>query len=155
MIETIALVASIALPLTNIPMIIKSLSASLLRLFPVVNGTMGVLGVSCGRVPSGLHSHDIVWKTFCVANIVLFTGLPFAHFFIIERESNMELFKMAKEAMAMRGRLAEMEKVLKSKIFKVQTKLNLPRLAGPGARTKLRKIAQLHSAGRKKISGVP
>jgi len=31
----------------------------------------------------------------------------------------MELFKMAKEAMAMRGKLSEMEKILKSKVFEV------------------------------------
>jgi len=72
MMEKIALVAAIMLPLWNIPLIvrvIKRKSSSDISLY-------WVLGVWCCfllMAPQAFRSPDVVWKTFNIANLILFT----------------------------------------------------------------------------------
>lgn len=72
--QKIGLIASICLPLWNIPLIRKILkrkSSKDLSLTWVV----GVWVCSLLIVPSGFLSGDIILKTFSVVNIILFTGV--------------------------------------------------------------------------------
>lgn len=74
MIHKIGLVAAIVLPLWNIPLILRiirrksSQDISLCWVF-------GVWICLLLMFPSGLLSTDIVWKTFNIGNILLFTGV--------------------------------------------------------------------------------
>ena len=75
--ETIGLIASICLPLWNIPLIlniVKRKSSADLSLMWV----LGVWVCSLLMLPSGLMSKDIVLKAFSVVNITLFTGVTIA-----------------------------------------------------------------------------
>ena len=76
-IDKIGLVASISLPLWNIPLIIKIVkrrsSADI-----SMSWVMGVWGCSLLMLPSGLLSKDIVLKAFSVVNILFFTGVMIA-----------------------------------------------------------------------------
>ena len=72
MIDTIGLIASIALPLWNIPLminIVRRKSSSDISMWWV----MGVWVCILLMAPSGLKSQDIVWRTFNLMNLVLFT----------------------------------------------------------------------------------
>ncbi|MFH1714928.1 MAG: hypothetical protein ABH857_01875 [Elusimicrobiota bacterium] len=72
MIIKIALIASIILPLWNIPLvyrIYKRKSADDISMFWVI----GVWVCLVFMFPSGLVSTDIVWKTFNIANLSLFS----------------------------------------------------------------------------------
>ena len=79
LIEQIGLAASVALPLWNIPLMIRihqrksssDLSASWL---------WGVWVCSLLMLPKGLMSTDIVLKAFSVVNITLFTGVMIVAF---------------------------------------------------------------------------
>lgn len=73
-IERIGLMASIMMPLWNIPLIVKivrrrsSQDISMSWLF-------GVWICSILMAPSGFISKDIVWRCFNIVNLVLFTGV--------------------------------------------------------------------------------
>jgi hypothetical protein len=72
MIDKIALVASIALPLCNLPLIlriIKRRSSDDISIF----WAMGVWLCLLAMLPSGLKSDFLVWKVFSVANFSLFS----------------------------------------------------------------------------------
>ena len=72
MIDTIGFIASIALPLWNIPLminIIRRKSSADISLWWV----MGVWICILLMAPSGLKSQDVVWRTFNLMNLVLFT----------------------------------------------------------------------------------
>ena len=74
LIEQIGLVASIALPLWNIPLmmkIIKRRSAEDISL----GWVMGVWVCILFMAPSGFTSKDIVWRAFNIMNLILFTGV--------------------------------------------------------------------------------
>lgn len=79
LVEKIALLASIGLPLWNIPLIInickrkssEDLSTSWL---------LGVWVCSLLMLPNGLVSDDIVLKTFSIVNITLFSGVVIVAF---------------------------------------------------------------------------
>ena len=74
LIEQIGLVASVSLPLWNIPLIrniIKRKSSADISLMWV----LGVWGCSLFMLPAGIISEDIVLKMFSIVNIVLFTGV--------------------------------------------------------------------------------
>ena len=76
MIEKIALVAAVILPLWNIPMIVRIIrrkSSKDVSLFWAI----GVWVCLALMFPAGLRSNDIVWKTFNIINIILFTGVAF------------------------------------------------------------------------------
>ena len=79
LVEQVGLVASIGLPLWNIPLIIRIVkrrsSADL-----SMTWVMGVWVCSLLMVPSGFMSKDIVWRSFSVVNAVLFTGVVIAAF---------------------------------------------------------------------------
>lgn len=71
MMQKIALIAAIILPLWNIPLIyriIKRKSSKDLSLYWL----FGVLVCFLLMFPASLSSPDIVWKTFNIVNLVLF-----------------------------------------------------------------------------------
>jgi uncharacterized protein with PQ loop repeat len=72
MIKTMGLIAAIILPLWNIPLvirIIKRKSSKDISLF----WALGVWVCLLGMFPAGLVSNDIIWKTFNIINLILFT----------------------------------------------------------------------------------
>ena len=73
-IEQVGLVASIAMPLWNIPLMIRIIrrksSADISMAW-----LMGVWICSLLMAPSGFVSKDIVWRTFNIMNLILFTGV--------------------------------------------------------------------------------
>ena len=72
MLETIGLIASIALPLWNIPLminIVKRKSSADISLWWVLGVWICILLMA----PSGFKSTDVVWRTFNMMNLVLFT----------------------------------------------------------------------------------
>ncbi len=74
MIKTLGLIAAIILPLWNIPLIIRIIkrkSSKDISLF----WALGVWVCLLGMFPSGLVSTDIIWKTFNIINLVLFTAV--------------------------------------------------------------------------------
>lgn len=76
MIDKIALIASIALPLWNIPLvirIIKRRSSEDISLFWAI----GVWVCLLAMLPSGLKNDFIVWKVFVIANFILFSFVAF------------------------------------------------------------------------------
>ncbi|MFH1854256.1 MAG: hypothetical protein ABH815_02980 [Candidatus Omnitrophota bacterium] len=76
MIDKIALVASIILPLWNIPLvirIIKRRSSEDISVFWAVGVWVCLLAI----LPSGLKSDFIVWKAFAIGNFVFFSGVTF------------------------------------------------------------------------------
>ncbi len=76
MLEKIGLIAAIVLPFFNIPLIIKMIrrkSSSDISM----TWAIGVWICILLMFPSGVQSRDIVWKTFNIVNIVLFSGVFF------------------------------------------------------------------------------
>ena len=74
MIQTIGLVASIILPLWNIPLILKIIQRKSSRDVSL-SWALGVWGCLALMLPSGIVSRDLVWKTFTVVNFLLFSGV--------------------------------------------------------------------------------
>ena len=72
MIQTIALVGSIALPLCNIPLIIKIVRRKSSRDVSL-EWAVGVWICLLLMAPAGLISPDFVWKTYTIINFVLFS----------------------------------------------------------------------------------
>jgi len=73
-IEKVGLVAAIALPLWNIPLIariIQRRSSRDISLWWV----LGVWGCIILMAPSGFRSADVVWRTFNIVNCFLFTAV--------------------------------------------------------------------------------
>lgn len=79
MVEQVGLAASIGLPLWNIPLIIRIIkrhsSADISMAW-----VMGVWTCSLLMAPSGFISKDIVWRSFSIVNLILFTGVVIAVF---------------------------------------------------------------------------
>ena len=79
LVEQVGLAASIGLPLWNIPLIIRIVkrrsSADLSMAW-----VMGVWVCSLLIVPSGFMSKDIVWRSFSIGNVILFTGVVIVAF---------------------------------------------------------------------------
>lgn len=74
LISTVGLVAAVVLPLFNIPLIlriIKRKSSQDISLTWVIGVWVCILLMA----PSGIASSDVVWRTFNIVNIVLFTGV--------------------------------------------------------------------------------
>ncbi|MBI4845100.1 MAG: hypothetical protein HY810_01265 [Candidatus Omnitrophica bacterium] len=74
MITKIALIAAVILPLWNIPLIlriIKRKSAEDISLY----WAFGVWICLMLMFPQALTSKDIVWKTFSIANLILFSAV--------------------------------------------------------------------------------
>ncbi len=77
LVENIGLVAGIIMPLFNIPLIVKIIrrrsSADI-----SIAWAMGVWICALLMAPSGFTSKDIVWRSFNIVNLVLFTGVVIA-----------------------------------------------------------------------------
>ena len=74
LVEVVGLVAAVALPLWNIPLILRITrrkSSGDLSLW----WTFGVLGCLVLMLPAGLSSPDPVFRVFTVANIILFSAV--------------------------------------------------------------------------------
>ena len=87
MYEKIALIAAVILPLWNIPLIlriIKRRSSEDISL----SWALGVWVCLLLMFPAGIASSDIVWKTFNIVNLILFSGVVFTAFFF--RNKNKE-----------------------------------------------------------------
>jgi len=74
MLTKIALVSAIVLPLWNIPLIIKIIRRKSSKDISLA-WALGVWVCLLGMFPAGIVSPDIVWKTFNIVNIVLFSGV--------------------------------------------------------------------------------
>jgi uncharacterized protein with PQ loop repeat len=73
-IEKIGLLASIMLPLWNIPLIIKIIRRQSSE--DISRGWLWGVWVCCVLMaPAGFASSDIVWRTFNMVNLVLFTAI--------------------------------------------------------------------------------
>ncbi|HPB68063.1 MAG TPA: hypothetical protein PLT76_05870 [Candidatus Omnitrophota bacterium] len=71
-VEKVGLVAAVALPLWNIPLILKIIRRQSSRDISLA-WALGVWVCIVVMAPSGFRSADIVWRTFNIINFVLFT----------------------------------------------------------------------------------
>ncbi len=74
LVEQIGLVASIAMPLWNIPLIVKIIKRKSSQDISMA-WLLGVWICCLLMAPSGFMSKDIVWRCFNVMNLILFTGV--------------------------------------------------------------------------------
>ena len=74
MMQTVGLIGAIALPFWNIPLILK-IGRRRSSKDISVSWTLGVFGCLVLMLPAALTSLDVVFKTFSMLNIVLFTGV--------------------------------------------------------------------------------
>lgn len=74
MIDTIALIASIILPLWNLPLIMRIIKRKSSRDIST-SWALGVWICFILMMPSALMSDELVWKTFTIANMTLFTAV--------------------------------------------------------------------------------
>jgi len=74
MIEKIAFIAAIALPMWNIPLIIRIVKRKSSKDISIY-WALGVWICLLLMAPQGLTSSDLVWRTFIIANITLFTAV--------------------------------------------------------------------------------
>lgn len=72
--QTIGLIAAVILPLWNIPLIMKIVKRKSSRDISL-SWALGVWVCILLMAPSGFISVDIVWKTFNIINVVLFTAV--------------------------------------------------------------------------------
>ena len=72
MIETIALIASITLPIWNIPLIVRMISRKSSDDVSVA-WAVGVWVSFALMAPQGFTSDDIVWKVFNITNLAMFS----------------------------------------------------------------------------------
>ena len=70
--KTIAFIAAIALPLFNIPLIVRIIKRKSSDDMSV-SWALGVWICFLLMAPESLHSPDIVWRAFSIMNIILFT----------------------------------------------------------------------------------
>ena len=74
MIQTIALVGAVMLPLWNIPLIIRIIKRKSSQDISI-SWVLGVWGCLVLMAPSGFTSADIVWKVFNTMNLLLFSAV--------------------------------------------------------------------------------
>ena len=74
MIEKIGLIAAVALPLWNIPLIVRIGQRRSSKDISLA-WALGVWGCLAAMLPSGLISADPVFKTFTVVNLALFSAV--------------------------------------------------------------------------------
>ncbi len=87
MIQKVALIAAVVLPLWNIPLIIRMIkrkSSEDISLYWV----FGVWTCLLLMLPAGIASVDIVWKTFNIVNILLFSAVVFTAFLYRKKKKN-------------------------------------------------------------------
>ena len=73
-VEYIGLAASIAMPLWNIPLIVKIVKRRSSQDISM-GWVMGVWVCALLMAPSGFASKDMVWRAFNMMNLILFTGV--------------------------------------------------------------------------------
>ena len=73
-IEKIGLIAAVILPLWNIPLILKIIRRRSSRDISMA-WALGVWVCIILMAPSGFRSTDVVWRTFNMINLVLFTAV--------------------------------------------------------------------------------
>ena len=76
-VEKVGLVASIVMPLFNIPLIIRIIRRRS-SMDISMSWVMGIWVCALLMAPSGFISKDIVWRCFNIVNLVLFTGVVIA-----------------------------------------------------------------------------
>ena len=76
-IERIGLIASIVMPLWNIPLIVKIVQRRSSKDISI-SWAMGVWICAILMAPSGFTSKDMVWRCYNIVNLVLFTGVVIA-----------------------------------------------------------------------------
>jgi len=74
MTQKIALIAAIILPLWNIPLIVRVIKRKSSRDISI-HWAIGVWVCFILMAPEAVKSSDIVWKSFNIVNLVLFTGV--------------------------------------------------------------------------------
>lgn len=74
MIKTISLIASVVLPMFNIPLIIRVVRRKSSNDISLT-WAWGVWICLLLMAPSGFTSTDLVWKTFNIVNLTLFTAV--------------------------------------------------------------------------------
>ena len=74
--EKIALVASVVLPLWNIPFIVRIIQRRSSEDISL-SWALGVWTCFLLMFPSGLKSSDVVWRTFNIMNFILFSFVTF------------------------------------------------------------------------------
>ncbi len=72
--ETISLICAVIMPLFNIPLILKILKRKSSQDISLV-WALGIWVCIILMAPSGFQSKDIVWRTFNITNIILFTAV--------------------------------------------------------------------------------
>ncbi|MBI4115511.1 MAG: hypothetical protein HY447_02940 [Candidatus Omnitrophica bacterium] len=72
MIQKIALIASILLPLWNIPLVVRIIQRKSSKDISLL-WTLGVWVCLILMLPSGVVSKDLVWKVFCIVNFSFFS----------------------------------------------------------------------------------
>jgi len=72
MIEKLALIAAVVLPLWNIPLIVRIVRRRSSKDISIY-WALGVWVCFLLMAPQAFTSTDIVWKTFNIANLILFT----------------------------------------------------------------------------------
>jgi uncharacterized protein with PQ loop repeat len=73
-IEQIGIVASIAMPLWNIPLIVKIINRKSSEDISMA-WVMGVWACTLLMAPAGFMSTDMAWRAFNITNLILFTGV--------------------------------------------------------------------------------
>jgi uncharacterized protein with PQ loop repeat len=76
-VKTIGLLAAIILPFFNIPLIIKIVKRRSSHDI-ALSWVWGVWICTLLMAPSGFTSKDIVWRSYNIVNLVLFTGVVIA-----------------------------------------------------------------------------
>jgi uncharacterized protein with PQ loop repeat len=74
MIEVVGLVAAVVLPLWNIPLIVRIVRRRSAEDISLA-WALGVWVCLLLMAPSGFRSADIVWRTFNIVNLALFSGV--------------------------------------------------------------------------------
>ena len=74
--ETVSLICAVIMPFFNIPLIMRIVKRRSSEDISLV-WTLGVWICILLMAPSGFQSKDIVWKTFNITNLVLFTAVVF------------------------------------------------------------------------------
>ena len=74
MFEKIGLIAAIVLPFFNIPLIMKIIKRKSSKDISL-SWAIGVWICILLMFPSGLNSPDVVWRTFNIINITMFTAV--------------------------------------------------------------------------------
>lgn len=77
MIEKIALIAAVTLPLWNIPLIVRIIKRKSSNDISIY-WALGVWICLLLMAPQAFTSSDIVWRTFNIANLTLFTAVLIA-----------------------------------------------------------------------------